>query len=179
MACRKEEIHFSSMGQRAGNNTNSGSGPSLQAPPTQVLYGCIKQMDKVMGESSAAGSTRAGHLWLRKLLEKCHTMLAAFLCLWSPLLVGYSIMAHMFILQLEIMFALNVQMSSCIVSPFWLTEKMFSSGSFSISRYSEVRWYFSFWSLIDSLRGKSFAFVLLLQALVGPSGKLLWWCGAR
>jgi len=43
-------------------------------------------------------------------------------------------MVHMFILQLEIVFILNVQMSGCIVFPFSLTEKMFLCGCFSISR---------------------------------------------
>lgn len=35
--------------------------------------------------------------------------------------LGTSLMVHIFILQLEIMFVLNVQMSGCIVFPFSLT----------------------------------------------------------
>lgn len=95
-------------------------------------------MDKIMAESSAAGYTTAHHLWLRKLLEKYHIMLAVFICLWWQLMVRCSVMVHMFILQLEIMLALNVQMTVCIVFSFWLTEKMFCPGCFSISRCSQV-----------------------------------------
>lgn len=118
MQKREEEIHFSYTGERTGKNSNSGSGSSLQAPPTQVLYSCTKQMDKVMAENSVAGYTTADHLWLRNVLENCHIMLAVFLCLWSQLMVGYSGMVHMFILQLEIKFPLNVQISSFTVFPF-------------------------------------------------------------
>lgn len=179
MACRKEKRKFTSHSQSRGQAITL---IVAQDHLSNHLYPSSIQSyktDEVMGESSAAGYTTADHLWFRKLQEKCHIMLAFFLCLWSHLMVGYPIMVHMFILQLEIMFTLNLQMSDCIF-PFGLTEKIFCSGFFSISIYSQVRWYLSFWSLIDSPRGKSCPFVLFTAS--GPCGTLrlaLWGSRAR
>lgn len=47
---------------------------------------------------------------------------------------------------------------------------MFYSGCFSISRYRKVKWYLSFWSLIDSLRGQSCVFELFTAS--DPCGPL-------
>lgn len=93
-----------------------------------------------MGEWSAAHYKTAHYLWFGKLLGEYRIMLSVFVCLWSQVMTGYlePLLWSIYILQLEIIFVLNVQMSGCTVFPFSLTEKMFLSGCFRISRHNQV-----------------------------------------
>lgn len=79
-----------------------------------------------MGEKSAEDYyITAYHLWIGKLLGGYHQMITVFVCLCSQLSSEHSgpLVWSSCILQLEIMFVLNVQVSGCMVLPFSVTSK--------------------------------------------------------